>query len=146
MQSALEIREIANAEAHRRRVELVLRERERERVTLNPLDRSRLSASAREHLRREIEADHPSAATLCLDRKITRPTARIEHAIARPHDLADGEPAPPLVETHRHHAVHHVVDGRDPIEHAPDRLRLESPRLVAHASPQRLTSALSIPI
>ena len=39
-QPALEILEVADAEAHGRRVEIGVREREGERVTLNPLDRS----------------------------------------------------------------------------------------------------------
>src|SRR6185436_18172292 len=146
LEAALEICEVADAETHGGRVEVAVRERERERVALDPFDGAGLLARALEHLRREVEADDPSAAALGLDRQVARAAARIEHAIARPDDLAHGELAPALVQPGRHHTVHDVVHRRDAIEHALHRRRLQCPRLVGHVSPQRFTSALSMPI
>ena len=50
-QPSLEVFEVADAEAHSRTVEISVGERESERVTLNPLDRSRLATRALEHAR-----------------------------------------------------------------------------------------------
>ena len=102
---------------------------------------------ALEHLRREVERDDATAAPLGLDGEIAGTAARIEHAISRPHDCVHRELAPALIEAGRHYAVHHVVDGSDPIEHPAHRLGLEPSGLIGHSGwPQRLTSALSIPI
>ena len=147
LQSAFEIREVPHAEADRRCVEVAFGKRKRERVALHPFDRARLLASALEHLRREVERDDATAATLSLDGEITRSAARVENAISRPYHGVHGELAPALIEAGRHHAVHDVVDGSDPIEHPAHRLGLEPSGLVGHSGcPQRLTSALSIPI
>ncbi len=90
-QAALEIGEIAHAEADRRRVELAVGERERERVALDPLDRAGLLPRALEHPLGEVEPDDAPATPLGLDGEIARTAARIEHAVARPDDLAHGE-------------------------------------------------------
>ena len=147
LQAAFEIREVPHAEADRRGVEVAVRKRKRERVTLHPFDRARLLASALEHLRREVERDDATAAPLGLDGEIARSAARVEHAVSRPYHRVHGELAPPLIEAGRHHAVHDVVHGSDAIEHPAHRLGLEPSGLVGHAGwPQRSTSALSIPI
>ena len=142
---AAEVLEIPNPEADGHGVELAVRERKRERVALHPFDRARLLASAFEHRLGEVEPDDPPAAPLGLDREVSRPAAGVEHAIARPDDLLRGEPAPAAVEPGRHRPVHHVVHGRDAVEHLAHLVGRERPGLVGHFSPQRAASVLSIP-
>ena len=146
-QTALQVGEVADAEPDGRRVELAVAERQRERVALHPLDRAGLLPRPFEHLLREVEPDDASPAPLGLDGEVTGAAARVEHAIPRPHDLRDRQLAPAPVEPGRHHAVHHVVDGSDAVEHPAHGVRGERARLVGHALwPQRGMSALSIPI
>ena len=73
---------------------------------------------------REVEAGHAShplarAAT----REVAGAAAGVEHAVAGPDDRLGREPPPAPVEPGRHHAVHRVVDRRDPVEHRAGRRR-----------------------
>ena len=145
-QAALEIVEVAHAEADGHHVEVPVRKGQRERVPLNPFDGSRLAPCTLEHPLGEVEADHLPAATLGLDREISGATAGIEHPIARPHDLARREAAPAPVEPRGHRPVHHVVDRGDAVEHPAHLVGREPSGLVGQDdSPQRFASALSIP-
>ena len=109
-QPALEVGEVAHAEADGGGVELAVRERQRERVALHPLDRAGLAPRPLEHPLGEVEPDDSSASPLGLDREVAGPAAGVEHAISGPDDLADGEPPPAPVEPDGHDAVHDVVD------------------------------------
>ena len=132
-QGASEVGDVAHAEAHCRCVEALVLEGQLEQVALDPLERRRLPAGAREHLRGEVEPDDRRAGLGRHDREVTGAAARVEHAVARLHREPHGAPPPALVEPQRHHPVHHVVDRRDPIEHRADALGGESAGLVAHA-------------
>ena len=143
----LEVGEVSDAEADGGRVELAVRERERQRVALDPLDRAGLPPRSLEHPRREVEPDDAAPAPLRRDRKVAGAATRVEHAVARPDDLGDGELAPALVEADGHDPVHQVVDRRDAVEHAAHGLGSERAGLVGHdESPQRGMRALSMPI
>ena len=143
---ALEVGDVADAEADGRRVERAVLEGQLEQVALDPLDRGLLPPRALEHARREVEADHLAGASLARgDGEVARAAAAVEHAVAGRDDLADGQAPPALVEPDGHDAVHQVVDGRDPVEHRADALGRQRSGLVAHDCPQRATSVLSSP-
>ena len=116
----LEVRDVPDAEADRRGVERAVVEGQREQVALDPGDGLRLRPRAFEHARREVEAGDDAALPLCGDREVARAAARVEDAVAGLDDRLDREPPPGPVEAGGHHAVHHVVDRRDPVEHAAD--------------------------
>ena len=65
--------------------------------------------------------------------EVARAAAGIENARPGLDDRARGDAAPAAVEAHRHDAIHHVVDGRDPVEHRAHAVRLQRPALVRHA-------------
>src|SRR5262249_39505954 len=75
--------------------------------------------------RRAVRPGAAPAAALRLDREVTRAAARVEHAVARPHDLANRELPPAPVKARGHDPVHHVVDRRDAVEHAAHRVGRE---------------------
>ena len=100
---------------------------------------------ALEHPLREVETDHVRPGLPRRDREITGAAAGVENAVAGHDDAPDREPPPALVEPDGHHAVHQVVDGRDPVEHRADALGRERAGLVSHDWPQRAMSVLSSP-
>ena len=67
------------------------------------------------------------------ERQVTGAAARIQNPVTGPDDCLRGEPAPALVEPRGHHAVHQVVDRRDPVEHALDAFRRKCSGPYAHA-------------
>src|SRR5205807_631669 len=101
-QGTLQIVDVADAETDGRRVEVRVREGQREQVARNPLELGRLPPGALEHALGEVEAGHASAGTRTGDRQIAGSAAGIEHGIAGPHDRLRGEAAPPPVEPGRH--------------------------------------------
>ena len=116
-QAAFEVLDVADAEADRRRVEAPVGERQREQVAVHPLDPGRLAPRPVQHPLGEVEPGDRRARALRLDGEVARAAARVEHAIARPHDRTDGRAPPAPVEARRHQPVHRVVDRRDPVEH-----------------------------
>ena len=96
-----------------------VRERQREQVALHPLDRRRLArARARASRSEKSSAGHRGRAGAQVgEREVAGAARGVEHAVAGTNDRARGEPAPAQVEPGRHHAVHRVVDRRDPVEH-----------------------------
>ena len=121
-------------------------ERQREHVALDERELGRLAPRALEHRLGEVEADDARRAGVARrDREIAGAAARVEDAVAGPHRLAHRRRAPALVEAGRHDAVHRVVDRRDPVEHPPDAVRREAPRLDHYACPQRGVSCCSRP-
>ena len=137
---------LRNAEADGRCVELALLERQGEGVSLHPLDRPGLPTRALEHPLGEVEPDYLPASLLGSHGEIARATAGIEHAVSGPDDQRGGQPSPALVEPHGHDAVHDVVDRGDARRTCPGRPPERACRTRASRSPQRLTSALSMPI
>ncbi len=131
-QPRLEIVDVAHAEADRRRVEGRVRERQREHVAAHPFDRRRLAARPLEHPLGEVEPRDCAAVPARLEREVAGSAAGVEHPVARPHDLLDGDPAPAPVEAHGHEPVHQVVDRRDPVEHALDAVGREAAGLDGH--------------
>ena len=91
---------------------------------------ARLARGAAQHLGREVEAGHLTAAThelRQLERQVAGAAARVEHGRAAPDAaLARRERAPAPVEPGRHDAVHEVVGTGDAVEHALDLGRLEA--------------------
>ena len=71
------------------------------------------------------------------DREVARAAAGVEHPVAGLHDGFGGEPAPAPVEPDGHDAVHHVVDRRDPVEHA----RARRPAAACRSRASRLAPA-----
>src|SRR5262249_50697542 len=95
------------------------------------------------------------------DGEVAGPAGRVEDTVPGPNDGVHGGSAPALVEPGGHDPIHHVVHGRDPIEHALDAFGRQRagpsghvPRPVRTAvmavytaithSPQRLIRAFSI--
>src|SRR5262249_2625433 len=62
-------------------------------------------------------------------------TAGVEDAVALLHDGSHREAPPAPVETGRHHVVHHVVDGRDAVEHRLYPLGRQRPDVLRHDCP-----------
>ena len=81
-EAALEVGDVADAEADGRRVERGVRERELEQVALDPLERRVLAAGAYEHRLGEVEPDHLGAGSPRRDREIAGAAARVEHSVA----------------------------------------------------------------
>ena len=145
VEPALEVGDVADAEADRGGVERAVLEGQLEEIALHPLDRRLLPPRALQHPGREVEPDHLAGARLAgRDREVARAAAAVEDAIAGRDDLAHGQAAPALVEPDRHDAVHQVVDRRDPVEHAADAFGGERAGLVAHW-PHLATRVLSSP-
>ena len=114
----LEVLDVADTEADDRRLEGRVLEREREHVALHEFEPGRLAPSTLEHPLGEVEADDSPRAGLGRGHsEVAGAAARVEHVVAAPHCLANRRPAPALVEPDGHHAVHRVVDRRDPVEH-----------------------------
>ena len=127
-------------------VEARVLERKRKHVALDELELGRLAPGALEHPLGEVEADDARRAGLARgDGEVAGAAARVEHVVARPHRLADRRPAPALVEPDGHHAVHRVVDRRDPVEHPLHAFGGEPAALHGHVCPQRGVSAWSSP-
>ena len=90
-----------------------------------------LAACALEHPRREVEPDDLSRRRPLARRPPGRRSRSRRRGRGRPGrtTVRRGDPPPALVEPGRHHAVHHVVDRRDPVEHRPHPVGRERPRL-----------------
>jgi len=75
---------------------------------------------------------------------VSMDAAGVEHAVAGPDDLLDGDAPPAPVEAHGHQPVHQVVDRRDPVEHPLHALGREAAGLGGHC-PHRFACAFSSP-
>ena len=138
--------DVTDAEADRGGIEARVRERQREQVPFDPGNRLLLGAGALQHAGREVEPHDLTGAGLHGGHgEITGAAAAVEHAIARPHDRLHRLPAPALVETGGHHAVHQVVDRRDAVEHRPDLRCVQPSGLDGHGCPHRRVIECSRP-
>ena len=142
-QRPLQVGHVADAERDCRSLERPIGERKRQQVSLDPLDRFGFPPGALEHRLGEIETGDSAAGPLAGDGEVAGATARVEHAVARPDDCLRRDPPPAQVEAHRHHPVHHVVDGGDAVEHRPHLVRRQGAR--GHDCPHRSISVLSSP-
>ena len=139
-----EILDVAHAEADGGGVERRVVEREREHVASHEFDLRRLPPRALEHLVGEVEADDVGAALTRTDREVAGAAACVERPVVAANGLLDRDAPPAPVETRRHHVVHHVVDRRDPVEHAADAVRREPSGFDVHC-PHRFVSVFSRP-
>src|SRR5206468_2637025 len=76
-QPSPEVFDVADAEADRRGVELAVREREREQIALDPVDRRRLPARPLEHPRGEVQPGHPPTGPLRRKREVAGAAAGV---------------------------------------------------------------------
>ena len=134
--AAVQIADVADAEGDRRTVELVVGERQRERVGLDELDGlaplRRLRAGTVQHVLREIDADRPPARgdpPRQREREVAGAGAHVERRLAR-RDVGGGGRglAPAPIQAGGHHAIEQVVAWRDAVEHRLDLRRREAPR------------------
>ena len=131
-QAALEVGEVARAEADRRGVERVVGVRAAPaRWPAPSAGRGAFGARALEHALGEVRADDLAAARA--RSSIARspvPVATSSARAARPDARQVGRAlAPAVVQPRRHDRVHDVVDAGDAIEHRPDLPLLEACRL-----------------
>ena len=128
-QAAIEVREVARAEADGHGVERVVGIGEVERVALLEAQPGRLPPRDLEHRRREVGARHLGAPARQRDREVARPGGHVERGRPRAHARElGGALAPAVVHPRRHDRVHPVVDPRDAVEHGPDLRVGERPR------------------
>ena len=127
--AALEVGDVAHAEADRGGVERRVRERAARAGRPAPSSIDGDFRRARSSIRsREVEARHARRRRRAgREREVAGAAGGVEHAVAGPHDRRRREPPPAQVEPDRHHAVHDVVDWRDPVEHRADALGASVP-------------------
>ena len=114
----LEVGDVADAEADRRGVERAVRERQREQVALRPTRRPRDLRRARSSIRREKSSPVTTPPPARSAASARSPVPQQASSTRSPGRTTVGrEPPPAPVEPGGHHAVHHVVDRRDPVEH-----------------------------
>ena len=131
-QPELEVGDVAHAEADRGRVEGAVVERQREQVAAHPVDLRALAARALEHALGEVEAGHCGRARPSGRRAQGRRCRTRRRARASPGwtTASAASRRQRHVEPDGHHAVHQVVDRRDPVEHRADGVGRER-----HAAP-----------
>ena len=146
-QPALEVGDVADPEADRRRVERARRRTAARAGRPRPTRASApcaapARASAREKSR-PVTVSAPAAQIG--EREVAGAAGGVEDAVAGLNGRGGREPPPAQVEPDGHHAVHRVVDRGDPVEHRPDGVRRErhSPKAYAQARvPRALLAAL----
>ena len=122
-EAAIEVGEVARAEADSGRVKAVGGVGQGERVGPLEADRRRLRSRAFEHRLGEVAADDlPRGADAACEREreVPRPRRDVEHALAgRDAREINGALAPAVMQPRRHDVVHHVIEPRDAVEHRP---------------------------
>ena len=108
----------------------------RERIAFDPLELGSLAASALQHRLGEVDPGHLPSGCGSRDREVAGAATGVEHLVAGLDNGPGGLTAPAPVEPCRHHPVHRVVHGRDPVEHRPHALGRQRPALDVHAFPR----------
>src|SRR5262249_22785939 len=92
-QAAVEVGDVADAEADGRRLDRAVAERKREHAPLDPDRGGKLAARTLEHPRREVETGDDAPGTCARDSEVAGATARVQDTIAGPHDRLGRDPA-----------------------------------------------------